>query len=238
MRKSRIARTAGFIGTAGLTVALIGAAAAGTGAYFTDSKSGTISGTMGSIKITGYDGGGTDALDMTFTKMLPGEGQDRTVRYQNTGENNQDVWVVFDQTDLGTHDGNTGLNSLGSYAAIHVTANGGAVFDSANLSDRYPCGTPSAGFPDICPLPSQIKLADNLAPGVVGNMLFEFTPGAKFKNGVQDAAILSLRYKLVATQHGIAPNDANKTPITFPSPACVWGAGVGPTAGSPSRAPS
>jgi hypothetical protein len=216
MRNTSIARTVGFIGAAGITVALVGAAAAGTGAYFTDSKAGTISGTMGTISVTGYDGGGSDHLDMTFTKMLPGQSQDRTIRYQNTGDSNQDVWVVFDQADLGTHDGNTGLNSLGSYAEIHIQANGGAVFDSANLSDRYPCGTPSAGYPDICPLPAQIKLTDNLAPGVVGNMLFSFTPGAKFKNGVQGSTILSLRYKIVATQHGITPDNAYNNAITFP----------------------
>jgi hypothetical protein len=220
MRKYSFARTIGFIGSAGLTVALIGAAATGTGAYFTDSKSGAITGTMGTIAITGYDGGGDNALDMTFSGMLPGEAQSRTVRYQNTGSGNQDVWVVFNKADLNNGlpgDAARGLNTLGTYAEVHMTANGSPIFDSANLNDGYPCGTPgNPGYPTLCALPSQIKLADNLAPGAVGDMMFSFAPGYKFKNGVQGAAILQLGYKLVATQHGIAPDNAYNNAITFP----------------------
>jgi hypothetical protein len=216
MARSTIIRAVGFVGAAGLTAALVGAAASATGAYFTDSKAGTITGTMGTIKITGYDGGGPDHLDINFTKLLPGESQSSSVRYQNTGDSNQDVWVVFKQSDLGTHDGQTGLNSYGSYAEVHIAANGSSLFDSQNLNDGYACGTPSAGFPTICPLPAQIKLADNLAPGVVGDMTFTFGAGAKFKNSVQGAPILSLHYKLVATQHGIAPDNALNNAITFP----------------------
>lgn len=196
--------------TAGVTVALMGVAAAGTGAYFTDSKSGTITGTMGTIKVTGYDGGGADNLDISFTKLLPGESQDRSIRFQNTGENSQDVWVVFQSSDL--HN----LNTLGSYGEVHVKANGAAVFDSANLNDGYPCGTVSPGFPDICPLPSQIRLASNVNPGDVGSMTFTFKAGEKFKNGVQGLPVVSLRYKIVATQNGIAPDNALNNAIVFP----------------------
>lgn len=206
MIKSTTLRVAGFVGTLGATAALVGAAAMGTGAYFSDAKSGSISGTMGSIRITAYDGGGSNATDIAFSNMLPGEGQEKTVRYQNTGHNNQDVWLVFNQADLGDHNARTDagkVNDFGRYGEIHVKGNGTEIFGSKNLNDD-PTSCPPQGT-DCNPLPPTLKVADNLTPGQVGDFSFGFTPSSRFGNDVQDLPILHLGYQLVATQHGVAP---------------------------------
>src|SRR4051794_22508603 len=112
MSKTKIARIAGFTVALGATATLAGFAATGTGAYFSDAKTGnSITGTMGSIAITGHDGTGLNNLNISFANMLPGEQQSKTVGFTNTGNNPEDVYVVFDQTALGSHDALTGLNS-------------------------------------------------------------------------------------------------------------------------------
>lgn len=216
MRKATLARVAGFTVALGATASLAGFAATGTGAYFSDAKSGNvIAGTMGSIAITGHGGDGANNLGITFTKMLPGEQQSKTVSFTNTGENNEDVWVVFDQAALGTHDGKTGLNSFGRYAEVHVSADGSEIFGSANLNDNASSCPPGSGPAPVCnPLPHMLKLEDNLTPTSSGTMTFAFTPGAAFKS-VEDVALLNLPYTLVATQHGITPDNAlNSTVVS------------------------
>jgi hypothetical protein len=226
MRKGTIIRTIGFIGSAGITVALVGAAATGTGAYFTDSKSGTIAGTMATVKIHTGGGTGADNLNFAFDKMLPGQAQTQTVTFQNTGNSSADIWVVFDKTDLGnnpTPGGGTtsasGLNSWGTYAEVHLATSGTEIFGSANLNDGYPCGTPGTRVdawgvtdPTLCYLAGQYKLASNVGPTASGDMTFSFTPSKKFQNTAQGLPVLSLGYKIVATQVGIAPDNPYNTP--------------------------
>jgi hypothetical protein len=189
-----------FVASMAGTAALVGGAVVGTGAYFEDSKTGnTITGTMGSIQIEGHDGTGQNNLDAVFQNMLPGEAHSKTLRYSNTGLNNEDVYIQFDPTAL------SALNDLGTYGEVHVSSNGTEIFGSKNLNDNYPCGTPgNPGVPDLCALPAQLKLADNVEPGHTGSFAFSFTPGAKFKNN-QGMPVLNLPYTLVATQHGINP---------------------------------
>ncbi len=215
MSKAKAARIAGFTVALGATASLVGFAATGTGAYFSDAKAGNaINGTMGSIKISGHDGSGANSLGIDLTNMLPGEQQSKTVGFTNTGDNPEDVWVVFDQTALGSHDGQTGLNSLGTYGEVHVDSNGSEIFGSANLNDNATSCPPGVGSPACNPLPHMLKLDDNLAPGSSANWTFAFTPGAKFKN-VQDLQVLNLPYTLVATQHGITPdNSLNSTVVS------------------------
>ena len=197
---SRKTKVAGFLGTVAVTGGLLATAVVGTGAYFSDTKADNhITGTMGSIQVTGHDGSGTNALDSVFTDMLPGETKSSTVRYENTGHNEQDVWVVFKGAGFGDGTGKVGINSLGRYAEVHVASNGTERFASQNLNDGYPVGTP-----DVNPLPSKIKLADALKPGHAGDFSFSFKPGVKFQN-VQNAQILGLDYDLVATQVGVQP---------------------------------
>lgn len=215
MSKAKAARIAGFTVALGATASLVGFAATSTGAYFTDAKTGTVSGTMGSIKITGTDGAGANNTDISFANMLPGEQQSKTVGYTNSGANPEDVWVVFPQSALGdfNHSTDTGLvNDLGHYGEIHVDSNGTEIFGSTNLNDD-PVSCPPAGT-DCNPLPHMLKLADNVAPGTSGNWTFAFTPGAKFK-GNAGLPVLNLPYTLVATQHGIAPDNAlNSTVVS------------------------
>ena len=77
------------------TVALLGGTAwvatATTGAYFSDTHTGSISGTVGSIKVTPSGGGGAEHMNLSFTNMLPGDPQTVTVNYKNTGLNPEDV---------------------------------------------------------------------------------------------------------------------------------------------------
>ena len=202
MNKLKLVRIGGFVGSAALTAGLLAAAVSGTGAYFTDSEAGALTGTMGTIAITATN------PTIAFTNMLPGEASTHTVGFTNTGLNNQDVWVVFPQAALGdfNHLTDTGLvNDRGTYAEVHVTASGTAVFDSANLNDDATSCPLGAGTPACNPLPSKILLASNLAPGAGGDMSFSWTPAAKYSNAHQGQPELNLPYTLVATQHGITP---------------------------------
>ena len=191
-RKTKIV---GFLGTVALTGGLVASAVAGTGAYFSDTKADNhITGAMGSIQIQGHDGSGTNSLDSVFTNMLPGQAQSTTLRYSNTGTNDEDVWIVFNNAAK-LH----ALNQLGTYGEVHVASNGTERFASQNLNDKYPSGTPG-----VNPLPKMIKVAGALAPGQSGDWSFSFTPSSKFVN-VQNAPLLGLDYDLVATQVGVAP---------------------------------
>lgn len=191
-------RFGGFVASAGVAAALVGMAASGTGAYFSDTKNASVSGTMGTIKVNGV--GGDQNLNVSFRDMLPGEASTKTVEFQNTGSREQDVWVVFnDSAKLHA------LNQFGTYGEVHLSAGGTELFGSKNLNDGFSCGTPGEGDkPTLCALPAQIKIADNLGSGDQGSFTFSFTPGAAFKN-VQGAQLLDLPYQLVATQHGITP---------------------------------
>lgn len=212
------------------TVALLGGtawvAAGTTGAYFSDTHSGSITGTIGSIKVTPYGGAGSGGMDLSFTNMLPGVLQTATVNYQNTGTNAEDVWIVFNNaTAL------SALNNMGTYGEVHLSSNGTALFDSANLNDRS--GTCGAFSPSGCwPLAKQYKVASNVAPGATGSISFAFmlagktvTPPLAFnaypvsaqgylvthdsndQNYVNpaDGSGSGLPYQIVATQHGVTP---------------------------------
>lgn len=218
MSKAKVARLAGFTVALGATASLAAFAATGTGAYFSDAKTGNvISGTMGSIAITGHDGGGAHHLGISFANMLPGDTSSKTVGFTNTGKNPEDVYVVFDQSALGDHNAatNNGLNDLGHFASVEVDSAGSPVFRSSNLNDDpASCPTVADGHRTDCsPLPHVLKLAENLAPGADGSMTFSFMPSAAFQN-VQNVQLLNLPYTLVATQHGIAPdNSLNSTVV-------------------------
>jgi len=162
------------------TVALLGGtafvASGATGAYFSDTQPGTISGTIGCILVTASGGtanGHGSGQDFAFSNLLPGEAQTITVNYQNTCPTNaEDVWITFpNATAL------SALNNLGKYGTVHVTSAGdgavGDVFDSANLNDRVAtCGALS---PAGCwPLPGQLKVASDVGPTQSGSVTFSF----------------------------------------------------------------
>ncbi|WP_104132153.1 hypothetical protein [Cryobacterium sp. M91] len=166
-------RNKAIIGAGGVAVALTMALAAlgPTGAYFSDTEQGSIDGTKGSIKIAGVD-----SLDLHFTNMLPGEKQTVSERYVNNGLSPQDVWVVFNNAEA-LH----ALNDEGTFMEFHLSANGTALFDSANLNDNGDGVPGCAGFdPAGCwPLKRAYKLQENLAPGSIGKVSFSAMIAAK-----------------------------------------------------------
>jgi hypothetical protein len=60
----------------------------GSGATYSDSKPGTIGGTVGSIKVSCFGSAANVCTDVNFDRLLPGEPQTVTVSYVNTGQNN------------------------------------------------------------------------------------------------------------------------------------------------------
>jgi hypothetical protein len=114
---------------------------------------------MGSIKVTGDGGSGTDHLGMEFADMLPGQPSSQTVGFTNTGRNTEDVYAGFDATAL--HN----LNQLGHYGALSISVSGNNLFESTNLNDGASCPASDANGPTDCkPLPHQLLLASSLAP--------------------------------------------------------------------------
>lgn len=220
--KSNFGRVGAFVVTMGVSVTLVGLAAHATGAYFSDSKAGTISGTLGSIKVTGGGGNGANNLDFQFTNMLPGVAQTANGGFQNTGRNNEDVWIVFNAPALHA------LNVLGHYGEIHVDANGGEIFASQNLNDDTASCPPGVGSPPCAALPAELKLASNVAPTNGGSFSFSFNYPTKLSGPNLDAApgwncypvvgpnksaacdpnasnSYGLPYQIVATQVGVTP---------------------------------
>lgn len=220
MFKSKSRRAVAFLATVGVSVGLVGVAASTTGAYFSDTRTGSVSGTIGSIKVATSGGSGTDGLGFTFTNMLPGEPQTVTGTYQNTGANNEDVWLVFNNADA-LH----AINDLGTYGQAHILSNGTEVFGSNNLNDHSDtCPIlDGSGNPTGCnPIPQKIKLADNLLPSLQGTFGFTFNYASKLKGASAEGGPFNcyplggcvnngLPYKIVATQHGVDPYDANNT---------------------------
>jgi hypothetical protein len=218
MRKARRVKIAAWATTLLALVGLTIVATGFTGAYFSDSHAGTISGNLGSIKITPSGGTGTDSTNLSFTNMLPGVPQTVTLNYSNSGLNAEDVWIVFNNaTALSS------LNNLGTYGEVHVAANGNDLFDSANLNDRAStCGPFS---PTGCwPVPQELKVASNVAPTGTGSVSFTFNYASKLSNpaaengsfngypvsgqttvNAADGTGNGLPYEIVATQVGQTP---------------------------------
>jgi hypothetical protein len=175
MRKSKIARIAGFTVALGATASLVGFAATGTGAYFSDSAAGTIHGTVGSIHVSVSGGNGNSSTDFAFDRLLPGTPQTVTISYTNTGNSPEDVFLTFpNATAL------SALNNLGTFGNVQVNDAGNSdVFDSTNLNDNTPscgpAGTVTAQNPIACkPLPKQLQVDNNLAPGASATASFSF----------------------------------------------------------------
>jgi hypothetical protein len=230
MNKSKAARVAGFIGALGASAALVGAAVNTTGAYFTDSKAGTINAGTGTVKITA----GSDTK-LNFENLLPGEDKTQQVSYQALGTGKQDLWFVLDPA---TSKQLTGPDGLGRYGHFKLSSDGGASFESYNLTDNAPSGSGDARCPDngygsggsnapvaslsdppppYCAVPKAILLQQNMNYGDVGTTTITFGFTKFLKNKSADGTVnfqgqstkLLAGYKLVATQHGIRPDDAN-----------------------------
>jgi len=160
------------------SVALLGGtalvASGQTGAYFSDSHSGTLTGTVGSILIS------PDSASVMFSNLLPGVPQTYQLNFHNSGTSPEDVYLTFpNSTAL------SALNNLGRYGSVVITSSVGGpdntVFSSGNLNDNTTrCGAgfqvpPAYGPSSGCwPLTSQVLLASNVAAGAYGNFKFTF----------------------------------------------------------------
>lgn len=173
------------------TVALLGGtawiASGTTGAYFSDTQSGAINGSLGTIKVVANGSTGAALSNISFPTMMPGEPQTVTVNYKNTGTSAQDVWINFNNvTAL------SALNNLGSYGELHIVNTNSVnhvthVFDSANLDDNP---TECHGFSTAgCwPLPNKVQVASNVASGASGSVSFTFNYAGALDNASQGVA--------------------------------------------------
>ena len=164
MHKS-ITMRVGAVGAASAMAGGLAVIASGTtGAYFSDTKTGSITGTIGNVHLSTTD------TTFAWTDMMPGEAKSATVAFTGKGSGPQDFYLVFPNlTAL------SALNSLGEYGAVHISGNAMDNWDSANLNDGYPCGTPgNVGVATLCSVPQQLKLASNLGINETRNFTFQF----------------------------------------------------------------
>jgi hypothetical protein len=174
-----------------------------TGAYFSASKSGTVTGTLGTVSIAtsgGNSGYGSDGgIDFQWTNMLPGVANSATVNYANTGSAPVDVYLTF-PNDVAL----SAINDLGTYGEVHIsTPTRGEIFASTNLRDtnngnngttagdshgclpynNSPASPPSQPFPGCNPLPNVVLIATGVAPGNGGSFTFSFNYASKLSGG-------------------------------------------------------
>lgn len=209
----------GALGVSLVVLAILVITAMGvTGAFFSETKTGEIKGTVGSIHIKTLGGSGENGLEFNFNNLLPGEPQTATVEYQNTGGSKEDVWVVFNNAEA-LH----ALNNLGTYGEVSITNSGGTIFHSANLNDNLPPASGTCGpFSEsgCWPLKEKYKIGSNISPGAGSYFRFTFGYASKLKNPAQEGLPWNtyppeveesqikgngLPYEVVATQVGQEP---------------------------------
>jgi hypothetical protein len=211
------------------TVALLGGtawiASGTTGAYFSDTHTGAISGSIGTITVH-VDGGGTaSAPGLHFTNLIPGTPQTVSVKYTNTGSSPQDVWIAFpNATAL------SALNNLGSYGSVSVSNTNASnhtvtVFQSSNLDDNLTeCGGTFSSTPPLCnPLPKSVQVASSVAAGASGTVSFTFGYSIQLDNKSQNKPFnvypaSSGQYDHVSNRNGqltINPSDETGTGLPY-----------------------
>lgn len=204
MKKGKVARVAGFVGALGVSTVLVTTAVQGTGAYFTDSESGSISANSGSLTLDITNGSTT----MDFADLMPGKNVDNTVDYKvSVSSGTVDVWMVFDPNTHGYQAFTGGKNSpkvadggLGRYGFFEVADSNalGTAFETGNLAypdyntshntwqsgmcptdenGRGGSGVTSTGGSDTppwCGVPAKILLASNLGTNATGRVTVTF----------------------------------------------------------------
>jgi len=162
-------RTTRVLVAAGIAASLAIMATGTTGAYFSESKDGGITGTVGAVHLS------VPNSTFAWTNMMPGVADSAKVDFTNVGTGHQDFYLVFpNATAL------SALNDLGTFGEVHIAVNGVEQFASANLSDRYPCGTPgNTGVATVCPVPQQMLLASDVAVGATNSFTFAFNYASK-----------------------------------------------------------
>lgn len=165
---------------AAAVAAAISIAATNTGANFSGtSNTGTISGKYALVKVLGSGGTGESGMDIKFANpLVPGEAQSVSTYFTNSGNVNEDIYVVFNSPKA-LH----AFDQQGRYASASISVQGGQpLWQSSNLNDglqngqtpAYDCHTQTnVGTKQICPLPAVQQLLTNVAPG--GKFYWTFT---------------------------------------------------------------
>ncbi len=233
--KKKLPRFVLLFGTMGVMVSLIGIAVAGTGAYFTDSVGGQITGNLGTVAVA------VSGQNINFANLMPGEVRTQTVTVRNTGTGNEDIYLAFDNTNKAW----SAVNDLGQYGKFVIN---GKTYD--NLTNKYNSTT---GVPGA-PIPGQFMGGScSTVPRVPGNylphviLLGTLTPNQTWTFNVSFNIIacksdgggkgiwgyfandfsppladsLPLLFKVAAFQPGVNPNDpfngaGQIAPLTLP----------------------
>ncbi|HET7386940.1 MAG TPA: hypothetical protein VFJ19_09795 [Nocardioidaceae bacterium] len=230
MNKSKAARVAGFVGALGASASLVGYAATSTGAYFTDSEPGSLSGQTGNLQINAQH------TNLKFSDLVPGDYVDKTITYRTNSSTPEDIWLYFPETTayeaFTGAKGNSRYSSggMGRYGHFAVANSGSqTVFSSYNLqnasddytSDTYsgcanadgrgfgPKATSEADTPALCGVPHYILIDSNVASGTSGHLTITFGVTGRQTEQNQAAPPLSVPFDVVATQHGHRPDDPN-----------------------------
>lgn len=222
MERKKALKVAGFTGAVCASVALVTAGVSATGAYFTDSHNGAINASTGGVHLNTTD------TSLNFANLLPGEFQTKQIDYQATGTGSEDVWLVLPadgSADALTDDGNG--DGLGRYGHFAVSAPAGT-FSSYNLRQGSGgCGIDANGHggsnqqasstnnadPDsyvpYCAAPHAILLSSGLSSGQGGTVSITFGFTKVLKSGADAPSAQIAKFQIVATQHGVRPDDVN-----------------------------
>jgi hypothetical protein len=230
MTKGKVARLAGFVGALGVSTVLVTTAVQGTGAYFTATQDGSLSGSTGQITIAA-DSDTTTTL--SFDNLIPGEYVNKTIGYTVDGDANVDTWLVFQDNYAyckftgGNDDTHCSGGGMGRYGHFAVQDNDGTtLFSSYNLAnadgatpqsecaDAFGHGSaqPASDENDTsnrCGVPLAIKLQSNLSPGNQANVTLTFGVTGRQTAQNQAAPPASVPFQLVATQVNIRPDAPN-----------------------------
>lgn len=229
MQKAVLLKLGGFVTALCATGALVAATVPATGAYFSDSKDGSISATSGHLSLS-INSGSTTTL--SYANLMPGTNQTKSIGYTvDASAGNVDIWLTFDKGTWQYGRFTGGKNSpgwsnggLGRYGFFSVAdSHAGTVFASGNLA--FADGTNTYGVstsectvdangrggsatvftggqnPPWCGVPSKILLATNLPSGTTGTVTITFgLNGLLQTQQGQDEG--TVPFHLVATQAG------------------------------------
>jgi hypothetical protein len=229
--KKTFLKVTGFVGTLGAGAALVATAATGTGAWFTDSEAGSISANTGALNVT-LTGG---HANMNFADLMPGTPQSDNLSYKVTQSSGQsDVWLTFNPASAefaaftGPKDSTYYAGGgLGRYGHFLVKDDSGHILFQSNNLASHPaneagpnCSVNSLGHggssaaaqgvndaPAYCGVPSAIQLAAGLNSGDSRTFTIEFGVSGRMVD--QNKPLPTVPFKVVATQAGHGPNDAN-----------------------------
>lgn len=153
---------------AAAAAAAIALVAANSGADFSGTSSqGTISGTTATVAVLGADG---NSMNISFAgPIVPGAWSTTSVTFQNSGNTNEDIFVVFPDK-FALH----AFNQQGRYAQAYMQVDGNNIWSSGNLNDGeqgsspagpYNCSTPGPipappDTPQVCPLDEHLLLSN------------------------------------------------------------------------------